>query len=60
MKFRRESKAWMHYRLDPDAKGYVVKLYGDPEAKGGRKVDVKFPGHEPERGIDTEELEVIR
>ncbi|MFI4996527.1 MAG: hypothetical protein ACHQAQ_12175 [Hyphomicrobiales bacterium] len=50
----------MHYGLEPEAKGYVVKIYSDPEARGGHRVDVRFPGTgEPERGIDTEELEVL-
>jgi hypothetical protein len=60
VKFRRESKAWMHYGLEPEARGYVVEVHDDPEAKGGHKVDVRFPGPgEPERGIDIEELEVF-
>ena len=60
VKFRRESKAWMHYGLEPGARGVVVKMYGDADARGGRKVDVSFPGvPEPERGIDIEELEVL-
>jgi hypothetical protein len=60
VKFRRQSKAWMHYGLEPEAKGYVVEVYQDAEAKGGHKIDVRFPGMlEPERGIDAEELEVL-
>jgi hypothetical protein len=60
VKFRRESKAWMHYGLQPEARGFVVKIYRDPDARGGQKVDVRFPGPgEPERGIDIDELEVL-
>jgi hypothetical protein len=60
VKFRRELKAWMHHGLEPEAKGHIVEIYHDPEAGGGHKVDVRFPGRrEPERGIDSEELEVL-
>ena len=60
VRFRRESKAWIHYGLEPDARGVVVEVYRDAEARGGHKVDVRFPGtRELERGIDTEELEVL-
>jgi len=38
----------------------VVEDFRDAEARGGHKVDVRFPGTpEPERGIDIEELEVL-
>ena len=61
VKFRRGSTAWKQYGLEPDAKGYVVEIYRDPEARSECKVDAKFPGtHEPERGIDADELEVVR
>jgi hypothetical protein len=60
VKFRRESKAWKSYGLEPDAKGYVVEIFQDPETRGGNRVDVRFPGTgEPEHGIDTEELEIL-
>jgi hypothetical protein len=60
VKFRGESKAWMHYGLEPDARGVVVKIYDDADARGGQRVDVTFPGlREPECGIDIEELEVL-
>jgi len=60
VKFRRASKAWKYYGLEPDAKGCVVEVHRDAEARGGWRVDVRFPGTaEPERGIEIEELEVI-
>ena len=50
----------MHYGLEPEARGVVVKIYGDADARGGHKVDVNFPGvPEPERGIDIEDLEAL-
>ena len=60
VKFRAKSKVSMRHGLEPGAKGYVVEVYHDPEARGGHKVDVRFPGTgEPERGIDIAELEVF-
>ena len=50
----------MHYGLEPEARGFVVKIYADPEAQGGHSADLRFPGlREPECGIDIEELEVL-
>jgi len=61
VKFRRGSKAWKQYGLEPDAKGYVVEIYHAPETRSGCKVDAKFPGtREPERGIDADEVSIPR
>lgn len=60
VRFRKELRAWQRHGLEPDAKGYVAEIYGDPDARDRCIADVKFSGWpEPERGIRVEELEIV-
>jgi hypothetical protein len=60
VRFRKESRAWISYDLEPDAKGRVFEIYANAQAKGAYKVDVTFPGASVlKRAIDITELEII-
>jgi hypothetical protein len=60
VRFRKESRAWMSYDVQPDAKGRVFEVYANAQAKGAYKVDVTFPGASVlTRAIDISELEII-
>jgi hypothetical protein len=61
VRFRKESRAWKLYGVEPDAKGDVVEIYHEAEPHGRRMADVIFPGlQEPERGVPFEELEIVK
>ncbi|MFI5015327.1 MAG: hypothetical protein ACHQAY_23575 [Hyphomicrobiales bacterium] len=60
VRFRRQSRAWQGHGLEPDAKGYVTEIYGDPDVGEMCLADVMFSGWpEPERGIRIDELEIV-
>jgi len=60
VRFRKESKAWMSYDMEPDARGLVIEVYANVQVKGAHKVDVSFPGMGVlKRAIDISELEIV-
>ncbi|MFI5013101.1 MAG: hypothetical protein ACHQAY_12220 [Hyphomicrobiales bacterium] len=60
VKFRINSKAWKSCGLSPNAQGIVVDIYR-AAMRGYLKIDVRFDGTmRSERGIDIEEMEVVR
>jgi hypothetical protein len=60
VRFRKESRAWVSYDMEPDAKGRVIEVYTNVQVKGAHKVDVSFPGTSAlKRAIDVTELEIV-
>jgi len=61
VRFRVGTKAGIFNGVEPEARGTVVEVYSNAQAKGAYKVDVSFAGSkEINRAIDVAELDIVR